>query len=198
MMDIQSQILQLAKENNGIITTSQLTEAGFSREYLRILTEKGKLERIARAIYATPAALPDEMYNLQLRYKKGIFSHGTALYLHNLTDRTPIQYTMTFPQSYKTTSVQENNVICFRVKKELYLIGSIETMSPGGHLIRTYDAERTICDVLRGHSDADIRLITDALKNYVKFENKDIPKLSAFAKMFRVEKKLRSYLEVLL
>lgn len=198
MMDIQSQILQMAKENNGIITTSQLTEAGFSREYLRILTEKGKLERIGRALYATPSALPDEMYNLQLRYKKGIFSHGTALYLHNLTDRTPIRYTMTFPQSYKTTSVQENNVICFRVKKELYLIGSVETMSPGGHLIRTYDAERTICDILRGHSDADIQLITDALKNYVKLENKDIPKLSAFAKMFRVEKKLRSYLEVLL
>lgn len=75
----------------------------------------------------------------------------------------------------------------FRVKKELYLIG-----------ISTYDAERTICDVLRGHSDADIQLITDALKNYVKLENKDIIKLSTFAKMFRVEKKLRSYLEVLL
>ena len=40
--------------------------------------------------------------------------------------------------------------------------------------------------------------MTEAFKRYAKLDKKDIPQLSEYAKLMRVEKKLRSYLEVLL
>ena len=44
---------------------------------------------------------------LQNRFKKGIYSHETALFLWDLTDRTPNRYCMTFPENYNLTNPKE-------------------------------------------------------------------------------------------
>lgn len=43
----------------------------------------------------SPDAWEDGMYILQMRYKGAVFSHETALYLLEMADREPIQYTVT-------------------------------------------------------------------------------------------------------
>jgi hypothetical protein len=58
--------------------------------------------------------------------------------------------------------------------------------------------EHTLCDILKPKNNVDIQLITDAFKRYAKRPDKNIPLLSEYAKMMRVEKRLRAYLEVLL
>lgn len=82
------------------------------------------LERSTRGVYILPERLDDEFFNLQNRFKKGVFSNGTALYLLGFSDRTPSRYDMTFPASYNTSSVK-NEVVAHRVKKELYEQGII-------------------------------------------------------------------------
>lgn len=197
-MTFAERILKMANENNGIVTSSQITRAGINREHLKVLVEKGLLERSERGIYIVPTNFDDEMFNLQMRFKRGVFSHETALFLMDLTDRTPIRYSMTFPLSYNTTSLKAETVKYYRVKNEFYDIGIIEGKSPGGNTIRYYSAERTLCDVLKGRSGTDVQIITDAFKRYARSKNKNIPLISEYAKLFRVENKVRSYLEVLL
>lgn len=191
-------ILELAKKNNGTITSSQVTQAGISREYLRKLLTNNLLERVERGVYILPDRFEDELFNLQTRYKKGVFSHETALFLLDLSDRTPIKFSMTFPLNYNTTSLRTENLICYRVKTEFYQIGVITIQSPNGNPIKTYNPERTLCDILKGRSHTDIQVVTDAFKRYARWEKKDIPLLSEYSKIFRVEKKVRTYLEVLL
>ena len=191
-------ILELAKKNNGTITSSQITQAGISREYLRRLLKNDLLERVERGVYILPDRFEDEMFNLQARYKKGIFSHETALFLLDLSDRTPIKFSMTFPLNYNTTSLRSENMTCYRVKTEFHQIGIITIQSPNGNPIKTYNPERTLCDILKGRSHTDIQVVTDAFKRYARWKKKDIPLLSEYSKLFRVEKKVRSYLEVLL
>jgi predicted transcriptional regulator of viral defense system len=152
---------------------------------------------VDRGIYIIPTVLDDEMFNLQTRFKRGIFSHETALFIHDLTDRTPIKFSMTFPLGYNTSSLRRENVRYMRVNKEHFGIGVVWAKSPGGNRIRVYNAERTLCDLLRGRSNTDIQVLTDALKRYIRLKERDIPLLSEYARIFRVEKKLRSYLEVL-
>ena len=62
-------------------------------------------------------------------------------------------------------------------------------------MVPCYDAERTICDVFRSEIDAQDKQV--AVKEYLK-ENKNIPKLMEYAKIFRVDKKIKQYLEALL
>src|SRR5665647_2653089 len=197
-MTYAEQILKIANNNNGVVTSAQVTKDGILRQHLKVLVDKGLLEHSGRGLYIVPTVFDDEMFNLQMRFKRGIFSHETALFLLDLTDRTPIKYSMTFPLGYNTSILNREKVKCYRVKEELYELGIITAKSPSGNEVRLYNAERTLCDILKGSSKTDIQIVTEAFKRYTKLNNKDIPLLSQYAKIFRVEKKLRSYLEVLL
>ena len=70
--------------------------------------------------------------------------------------------------------------------------------TPGGNTVRAYSVERTLCDILRPHSHVDIKVVTEAYKHYITRTDKNIPVLSEYAKISKVETRLRSYLEVLL
>lgn len=191
-------IMRMAKENNGVITSAKVTESGLSRGTLKYLTDIGKLERSARGVYILPEVWDDEIYNLQVQFKRGIFSGETALFLNDLSDRTPNSYQMTFPIGYNVTSLKNENVKAVRAAKKLYELGIITVLTPGGNPVRAYNKEKTLCDILRGRSNTDIQIVSDAFKQYVRSENINIPLLSKYAKILRVEKKLRSYLEVLI
>lgn len=191
-------IMKMARENNGTITTTQVSRAGLSRGSLKYLVDKGKLERSARGVYILPEIWDDELYNLQVRFRRGIFSGETALFLNDFTDRTPNRFQMTFPLNYNTTALKDENIKFFRVKKELYDLGVITASTPAGNPVRVYGIERTLCDILRGRSNTDIQIVSEAFKRYAKGTNKNIPLLSEYAKKLRVEKRLRAYLEVLI
>ena len=191
-------ILEILKKNNGVITTSEVTASGISRGSLKHLVDTGVLERASRGVYQLADVWDDEMYHLQVRYKKGIFSGETALYLHDLTDRTPSRFQMTFPNGYNLTNVKKENIRCNRVIKKLYGMGVVEIKTPAGNIVRAYNMERTLCDILRKQSNTDIQIVSDAFKRYARRNDKNIPLLSKYAKELRVETKLRSDLEVLL
>jgi predicted transcriptional regulator of viral defense system len=191
-------IMEMAKENNGMITTAMIVKAGFSRGNLKYLVDKGRLEKASRGIYILPEIWEDDLFNLQSRFKRGIFSNETALYLWDLTDRTPSRYSMTFPSSYNLEKVKKERVNCSQSEKTLYNIGIVGIKTPSGNIVQAYCMERTLCDILRTHNHIDIQVVTDTFKRYVKRADKSIPELSKCAKIFRVEKKLRNYLEVLL
>lgn len=191
-------ILKLAEENNGTVTSQMIDNAGLSRGCLKYLTEKGELERTARGVYIIKEQWEDELLNLSCRYRKGIFSLDTALFFHDLTDRTPDYYHMTFPTGYNLTSPKQEGLRCHTVSKELYCIGVTEVRSSAGNILRAYNKERTLCEILRPQNRTDIQLITEAFKSYVKMRDKNIPLLSEYSRIFKVEQKVRTYLEVLL
>lgn len=197
-MSYADQILKIAYENNGTVTSAQVTKAGINRQHLKILVDNGLLERSERGVYILPSNFDDEMFNLQSRYKRGIFSHETALFLLDLTVRTPMKYSMTFPLGYNTSILNSENVKYYRVKDDLYELGVITGKSHSGNEVKFYCAERTLCDILKGRSRTDIQIITEAFKRYTKLGKYDIPLISKYAKLLRVDKKIRSYLEVLL
>lgn len=191
-------IISMAKENNGIVTTAMVVAAGFSRGNIKYLVDKGMIEKSVRGVYILPGVWDDEIFNLQNRFKRGIYSHETALFLWDLTDRTPNRYYMTFPANYNLTKPKEENIRCVQCKTALYDLGIEEVATPGGNTVKAYSIERTLCDILRPHSCVDIQIVTEAFKRYAIRSNKNIPILSEYAKILKVEAKLRSYLEVLL
>lgn len=196
-MKYSQEILKLAKENNGIITTAMVVRAGFPRGSLKYLADTGKLDHASRGVYTLPEAWEDEFVNIQSRYKRGIFSLDTALFLCDLTDRTPVKYHMTFPGTYNLSGPKGDGILCRGSREPLYSMGIEEMTTPGGNIVRAYGDERTLCDILRERNHTDVQVITDAFKRYTARRKKNIPLLSEYAKALRVEKRLRSYLEVL-
>ncbi len=137
----------LEASTDGTITAEQVTAAGLHRSVLQELVDDGELYRYARGLYVRSNAWVDDLYLLQRRYGRGIYSHDTALYLLDYSDRTPTRYTMTFPKGYNAQSMKKENILIKRVVPENYTLGVIEVNSPFGNPLRIYDLERTLCSV---------------------------------------------------
>ena len=191
-------ILEILKNQNGILLTSDLAKLGIPRTYLSILIKKGEIQRISRGVYSAANYMVDEMASMQARYKGAIFSHETALYLLGLTDRTPLFYSMTVPAVYNATPLKTSGAKVYFVNRNLFLIGVITLKSSHGNDIKTFNLERTICDVLRNRNQVDVQLVNEALKKYVIHKDRNIDQLYNFAKQFRIQKIVREYIEVLL
>lgn len=196
-MNNAERLRQLVKKQNGTVTTRDLAKHGIARAYLQVLLNAGELIRAARGVYCSPSEWDDDMFNIQYRFSRGIFSHGTALFLHKLTDRAPLYYEMTFPQGYNPTAAKEASVRTKTVKQSVYDLGITKKPTPTGKEVVTYDAERTLCDLVKD-SKTDKQIIIPALKMYVARKDKDIPKLMDYAVILKVEEKMRIYLEVLI
>ncbi len=78
-MDYIKKLEALIKENNGTIVTSDLDKFNIPRIYLTKLMDMGKLERVKRGIYVAVGEIEDEMFYMQPKYPKLVYSHETAL-----------------------------------------------------------------------------------------------------------------------
>jgi len=188
----------LLEEHGGTITTAEANAAGISNEGLRLLVSSGTLERVLHGVYISPDAFLDKMFVLQKRLSKIIYSHETALFLHDLTDRDPIRYTVTVPSNYEVKRLKDENVRVFYIKRELHGLGAMTMPTVFGNKVTAYSPERTICDCVRSRKQMDISVVTDALKRYAKRSNKDLNLLMSMAGQFRIDKVIRNYFEVLL
>jgi predicted transcriptional regulator of viral defense system len=191
-------VAKIIAKLGGFARTGQIEQAGISRIHLKPMVDSGKLVKQARGIYSLPESGIDEMAILQHSYSNIIFSHATALYLHNLTDRAPLNYTVTLPMGYNIKSLHNKNINCIYVKRNLWNIGTIKIKDPFGETVKTYNKERTICDIIKKRNSLDIQIITDAIKQYLLKTDRNLLLLNKYAKLFRIEKKLRVYLEILL
>ena len=191
-------IRNILKDQNGMLLTSDLVKYGIPRTYLSILEKNSEIQRISRGVYSAANYIVDEMVSIQARYKGAIFSHETALYLLELTDRTPLFYSVTVPAVYNATPLKASGAKVYFVNRGLYLLGSITMKSPHGNDIKTFNLERTICDVLRSRNQIDIQFVNEALKKYVIHKDRNIDQLYNYAKQFRIQKFVRETIEVLL
>ena len=197
-MALPDNLQSILTQNGGTITTAQANDVGISNERLRLLVKFGELERVSFGVYISPDEFADKMYNAQLRRPKIIFSHETALFLHDLTDRDPISYTVTVPTGYNATRLREGGLKVFTIKRELHEVGITRLSTMFGHEVTVYKLERTVCDCLRSRNQMDIAVVTDAIKRYARRKDKNLNTLMQMAETFGVTKPLRSYMEVLL
>jgi predicted transcriptional regulator of viral defense system len=197
-LDYAVKLQNLIKKNNGVISTKLVTEEGIPRTYLSEFVKKGKLERLERGIYIADDCYDDEMYRFQTKYAQAIFSHDTALFFHELTDRDPLKYSVTVKTGVNTKSLRKSGAKVYSIKQELYELGLTTAKTPYNRIVKTYDMERTICDIIRSRSQIDVEILTAALKRYANRKDKNLPQLMRYAEQFKIKNVLRQYLEILL
>lgn len=197
-MSDKDMVFELMKKNNGILESKQAVKAGIDNKVLQRLYKAGDIERIGKGIYIDVEYMEDEYYITQYRCKKGIYSHETALFFHDLSDRTPLQLMLTIPSGYNTRLLKNKDKYKFFYnKKEYHDVGKMILKSPYGNDILVYDKERTICDCLRKKEQLDIDIVLAAVKQYMKRPGTDFAKLLEYAELFKIRELVRQYMEVL-
>lgn len=183
---------------NKLLTTKQAEELGVSRTLLSKYVKHGLLERVEHGVYVLPGSAYDDMYVLGERSDYIVFSHDTALFLNGLSDRTPFMHSVTIPSNKSLPKAVKEECICYYIKSDLYELGIITKKTTFGNLVKCYDAERTICDILRSRNRLDEETVISAIKNYAQLKQKNLNKLGIYADRLRVVNKLKQYMEVLL
>lgn len=193
------EIRRIALNNGGYIHTYQIEELGVSRPTIKKYKESGVLEQVSRGLYSVQNEISDEYVLVQKHCRKAIFSYGTALYLWGMSDRSPHIFDITVPQGTHTSHLKRVNegLRCHYVKNDFYELGITHTISPQGGNVLLYDKERCICDFIRDKDKIEMQLYSQAIKEY--FRGKSNPrKLLKYSKLFKIEDKIRAYMEVLM
>lgn len=109
-----------------------------------------------------------------------------------------MQLTVTAKTGYNPSHLSAAGIKTFTIKNKLFHIGLTKCTTPFGHEVNAYDAEWTICDLVRSRSNLDPRLLQDALKRYMSRSTRNVPLFLDYASAFHCKNYLKPYLEVLL
>lgn len=185
-------ILELIKFNGGYVTSKQITDLGIHRMYLNIMLEKNMIEKVTRGVYIEKSNIDDCYYTLQLRYPKIIFSQFTALYFHGLTEVYPSKMDIAVDYNYHVAELDKNCSVT-KCKKEIQELGLAEVQTPCGHIVKAYDKERCICDIIKYKNKLDIEQVKKSVKMYIKDDKKDINKLSNYSKKMGINQEVMDF-----
>jgi predicted transcriptional regulator of viral defense system len=106
---VYSQLLELAIDQYGYVTTDDARELGIASRRLKVMVERGTLLGVARGLYRFPAevvpvtALDQYMEaTLWPGRTRGVLSHQSALAVYELSDVNPRKVHITVPGGYRT------------------------------------------------------------------------------------------------
>ena len=154
MNDLEK-ILQLIQRNNGYITTKEIVDNGLNKMALKRLCDNGLLKRVSAGYYSLPNMINDDYYKIISKSKNAVFSYNTSLFLHELSDRTPLYFDVTVPRGYGGPLQNIDVVSLHYVDNNILNLGMEIIKSPFGMDIKCYDVERTICDIIKDKNNMD-------------------------------------------
>lgn len=193
-MKNEEQIIEFLKNNNGYITTSDFLNMNINKPSIQNYIDSGLIERVSHGLYMDSKLFKDEYFILQMKYPFAILSYNTALHILNLTNRAPLEIDVSV---LRGKTIRGNYKVHY-VAEKYYDIGIIEVKSPYGNLVKVYNAERCICDMLRSEGEFDLELQNRILDYYLKSKDKDIDKLLEYAEIFNIYNKVNTIVEVMM
>lgn len=194
-MGYENKILKLFR--NGYLNTKDVVNNNIPRTYLTKLVKEAKIERVSRGVYTKKNVLADEFVILQSKSKNAIYSNATALYLYGFSNRIPIKYDITINNGYNGSLQKNSNVNLFYTKKDLLDLGVTNYKLDSGNIIKVYDLERTICDIIKNKKKIDAEIFNKTIREYFYSKNKNTLKLYEYAKKMNIYDKVRDTFEVL-
>jgi len=158
-------LLEIAQAQQGFFTTKQAMRAGFAGKVHAYHVNAGNWIREHRGIYRLADFPTPERPDLMLWYlwsqnrreiPHGVYSHNTALSLHELSDLMPSKLHMTVPTDFRRSSAIPEVLVLHRAHLESSDVQEI-------HGVRVTRPLRTIVDLLRsGNVDpSQLKLAVD-------------------------------------
>ena len=198
-MTIEEKIENIVKANNGYVTRKDIDRNRIPSIYLTRYVKKHNLTQIVRGFYAREDWIVDPYLIFQYTYPQFIYSFNSAIYLHGLGDILPNYLEVTGPFNYRPMSKNRDDVMTHTdTVDESYNLGIIDIKTSLGNVVRTYDKEKTICDLIKHKDKIEFEVYVKALTRYARSKDKDINKLMRYAQIMKIENKVRDQMEVII
>ena len=178
------------------ITTGMVCEQGRAQYYATLQkTKQGELIRVKRGVYAKEIALADIMVDIESLIPGGILCMYSAWEYYGLTTQIPQQYDIAIKRGRKVVLPQYPNFKLHNLSDNALNLG-VTTETISGYKVKNFDLEKCVCDAVKFRNKIGIDVCTEIVKNYLKRHDRDIAKLMKYARILRVAKRLKIYLEM--
>lgn len=189
---------ELFSRYNYVMTTAELTKSKVYYADIKRLLDEGLIERVRRGYYHWILDNGEsEVVIINRLFPDAVLCMETALFYYKYSDRNPTEWNFSIDKNISKlrTNVDYPFIKAYRVEPELVALGETEG-EIDSHKVRIYDRDRTICDVLRNMNKMDKEIFNKAVQGYVKDPKKNIPNLMKYAKVLRVQKRVKDIIGV--
>jgi len=195
-MNQTATILALAHQQQ-LLRAADVRELGCSPQLLIRLHQSGQLQRVARGLYRLPDADMTEHQTLLevcQRVPKAVVCLLSALQFHELGTQLPHEVWIALPEGTQTPAVDYPPLRITRMRGVAYSEG-IEIIAAHGTPIRVYSVAKTVADCFKFRNKIGLDVALEALKDAWRTRKLNMADLANFAKVNRVERVMRPYLE---
>lgn len=194
-MSYEEKVLDFMKKNSDTITIEELNSLNIQSIVLTRLMKKGLIEKIKSGLYVLKNSWGDEYFNITY-HNNAIYSHLTALYFNDLCERVPMEYDITVKRNYSGILRKNKNVKLYYVLDSNFELGLTKIKSPQGRIIKCYDVERCLCDLIKSKDNIYLEYLKYAFFEYYKVQKNDTKKLYEYAKKLDIYEKVKEFMEV--
>lgn len=191
-MNLQK-IKEIFLRYNGVMKWKEMIQNELSFRLIEKLLIQGHIEKIKFGYYQwVDNHNFSDIALIAKLFPDAIICMESALQYYGYTDRTPAAWNLAVDKN----STKSRFMIDFPIVKPYYI--PIEQMNLGIEVIKIentelkiFNRERIICDCLRRENKMDAEVFNKAIQAYIKDPKKNIPRLMEYAKIFRIEYKVR-------
>ena len=192
---------QVFSKHGGMLRTSKAIRLGVHPRTLYALRDSGEIEQVGRGLYrlstAPPLSSPD-LVPVAIRIPRAVVCLISALAHHGLTTQVPHTVDLALPSHAQIPKIDGVPLRVFWYS-EPSLSAGIEVVTIDGVSVRIYSHEKTVADCFKYRNKIGLDVAIEALRTYRERTPKpNFQALAKFAKINRVKRVMRPYLEAVL
>jgi predicted transcriptional regulator of viral defense system len=192
--------LRIFETHGGILSTNQALQFGIHPRILYALRDDARLERMERGLYrlahSKPLGNPD-LVTAALKVPQGVVCLISALAFHRMTTQIPHAVYLAIPANSQAPVLQYPPLRLFWYSQAVYENGIIEEKLDNTR-VRLYSPEKTLADCFKYRNKLGIDVCVEALNLYRRRGRMKMDLIERYAKLCRVERVIRPYLEAVL
>jgi predicted transcriptional regulator of viral defense system len=191
-------VRELSKK--GMLRARDILQLGISREYLRKLTAKGVVERIARGLYALPGqtiSATQSIAEVSKQIPNGVICLLSALRLHGLTTQNPFEVWIAVDQKAAKSRIRSMTQIKYVWFSGQAFTAGVQSKTVDTISIKVYSPAKTVADCFKYRNKIGLDVALEALREGWRQKQFTMDELWDYANICRVRNVMRPYLESL-
>ncbi len=179
--------------------TGAMVKKGISTREIHKMKAKGELVTIKRGLYRVASkSVPEyqDFVDVAQAAPGGVICLESALAYHDLTTFNPSYVSVAVRKGSRIPVVDYPPAEFFIFGQAVFELG-IETVKTGDFTFRIYDREKTVCDCIRYRNKIGFDLAREGLREYLKLKERDLDKLTSYARVCRVKTVMDAWLDIL-
>lgn len=177
--------------------TGEATAQGVHYRTLYAMRDAGMLERLDRGLYRLtelpPLSDPD-LVTVGRKIPQGVICLISALHFHEITTQIPHAVSVAVRRGTEPPRLDYPPIQIYWFSKEAFTAG-VEKQSVDSVTVQIYNVEKTLADCFKYRNKIGMDTVLEALDLYLERKTPKPRQLIQFARICRVEKIMRPYLE---